>query len=200
MTTRASSDTSAGFLLTERLLMRPPEAGDSAVIATLAADADPAAGSAQVDLADARAWIARARMTAGACTVAIVERKTGHYVGAAGMAPMADTPERREVGLWIGERFAGRGYATEAGHKLIDHIFGEGLAERLWCVVRVSNNRARQVIEKCGFQSRENGMARSVALRGTIPVERFVLERRTWLGLKNWGAFAGKEEHADFAA
>lgn len=199
MTTSLIETSERGVLFTERLLLRPPEPGDSAVIATLAANADPAAGSTQVDLADARAWIARARLTANACTVAIAERKTGHYAGAAGMAPMSDYPDRFEVGLWIGEPFAGRGYATEAAHRLIDHVFTEGLAERLWCVVRVTNNRARQVIEKCGFQSRENGMARSVALRGTIPVERFVLERRTWLGLKNWGALAGGEKH-DFAA
>ena len=31
-------------------------------------------------------------------------------------------------------------------------------------------------------------MIRSIAARGAVPIERFVLERRVWSSLKSWGA------------
>jgi RimJ/RimL family protein N-acetyltransferase len=185
-------------LLTERLLLRPPQAADADAIPVHSREQPNAVG--QVDLADARAWIARARLNAGARTVSIVEKKSGATIGAAGMAPMADHPGRQEVMLWIGNGHTGQGYGTEAAHALIDHVFGLELAASLWCVARLTNMAGRRIMEKCGFQHRETGMARSIALRGTIPVDRFILERRTWLGLRSWGAMLGARDHAGRAA
>ncbi len=56
----------------------------------------------------------------------------------------------------------------------------------LWCSNRATNPRARRVIEKCGFQFRGAGMM-SLPGRGAVPIERFILDRRTWASLKAWG-------------
>lgn len=172
-----------GSRATGRLVLRPAGRGDAEAAEALAA------GGGH-DLADARAWINRARILPGAVVRTIVEAGTGSMVGAAGIAPMADHPGRLELSLWIAPGFAGRGYGTEAAHALIDAMFCRTGAGALWGVCRVTNGAARRVMEKCGFQAREHGMARSVALRGAVPVERFALERRTWAGLRAWGGLA----------
>jgi RimJ/RimL family protein N-acetyltransferase len=124
---------------------------------------------------------------------AVIERRTGIVVGVSGYGQMADRPGAIEVATWIGEAYWGRGYATEATHAIIDRAFCETGASILWCSNRVSNSRARRVIEKCGFQFRETGMVRSPAAFGAVPVERFVLERRNWASLKSWGAGTAEE-------
>ena len=83
----------------------------------------------------------------------------------------------------------------EVTHAIIDRAFGATDTQALWCANRVANSRGRRVIEKCGFQFRETGMVRSAA-QGAMPVERYVLERRNWLSLKEWGAAPGEERHA----
>ena len=80
------------------------------------------------------------------------------------------------------------GYGTEAAQALIDHAFADEAVGALWCSNRVTNARARRVIEKCGFQFRGTGMVRSPTRFGAFPVERFVLDRRNWASLKAWGA------------
>jgi RimJ/RimL family protein N-acetyltransferase len=109
---------------------------------------------------------------------------------------MPDRPGAIEVATWIGEAYWGRGYATEATHAIIDRAFTETGISVLWCSNRVSNSRARRVIEKCGFQFRETGMVRSPASFGAVPVERFVLERRNWTSLKSWGAAVAEKGDA----
>jgi RimJ/RimL family protein N-acetyltransferase len=97
-------------------------------------------------------------------------------------------PGAREIAAWIGEAHWGRGYATEAVQALIDHVFGDGRTEFVWCATRASSARSRRVVEKCGFQYRGTGMVRAASRSGAVPVERFVLERRNWESLKAWGA------------
>lgn len=134
----------------------------------------------------------------------IVTRKDGVVVGAAAYAAITDRPSAAEMALWIGEPHWGRGYGTEAAHAVIDQAFANPLIEVLWCSNRVINERARRVVEKCGFQPRGNGMVRSPSLRGAYPVERFLLDRRNWSSLKSWGAAepgaAESKEHRDNAA
>lgn len=77
----------------------------------------------------------------------------------------------------------GHGFATEAAHVLIDLAFRATEIERLHVSCRASNGGSRRVIHKCGFQFSNMGMADSLAA-GNVPVERYVLDRRTWIGLK----------------
>jgi len=122
----------------------------------------------------------------GGRSLAIVERQSGRIIGgvehgAGGLGTGI------EIAVWIGESDWGAGFATEAAHAVIDHLFRETPVDRIWCSARAANDRARCVIAKCGFQFRGTGMVR-VAGRGAFPVERFALNKSAWASLKGWGA------------
>jgi RimJ/RimL family protein N-acetyltransferase len=169
-----------GFVvLTRRLILRTPRDEDDAAMAALAANPFVAE-----NLAAAPRPLAG---ESGECFV-VLEREKRATVGAVAYGPMVDRRASVEVAAWIGEPFWGNGFATEATQAVIDRAFADNRVNLLWCSNRAGNHRARRVIEKCGFQFRETGMVRSPALRGALPVERFVLERRNWRSLKAWGA------------
>jgi RimJ/RimL family protein N-acetyltransferase len=166
------------FIATRRLALRPPATDDESGFAVLSASPKIAEGLAALpcpglgDLGE---------------TFAIVERDNNMLIGSAMYGAMADRPAATEAACWIGELHWGRGYATEAMQAVIDRAFTDRRVHTLWCSNRVMNQRGRRVIEKCGFQFREAGMARSPILRGAVPVERFALERRNWQALRAWG-------------
>jgi RimJ/RimL family protein N-acetyltransferase len=146
---------------------------------------------------DDQAAAAEALAASPAVARDIVARGQRVVVGSAGYAAIADRPSAAEMALWIGEPHWGRGYGTEAAQGLIDRVFANPRIDVLWCSNRVINDRARRVVEKCGFQPRGNGMVRSPSLRGAYPVERFLLDRRNWASLKAWGAIVRPEEEED---
>ncbi|MNY83689.1 hypothetical protein D3C86_2266360 [compost metagenome] len=49
------------------------------------------------------------------------------------------------------------------------------------------NLASRRVIQKCGFQFQGSGMVGSLALGGSIAVEWYRLDRKTWVSLRSWG-------------
>ena len=92
-----------------------------------------------------------------------------------------------EIGYWLGARYWGKGYATEAVRALIDHAFTDLEHQALQSSVRVTNPASRRVLEKCGFQWTGVGLCRIRALGSSVPVDRFRLERGIWTALKSWG-------------
>jgi ribosomal-protein-alanine N-acetyltransferase len=50
-----------------------------------------------------------------------------------------------------GERFAGRGYTTEAVQLLVDYLFATKKQHRIHLVIVPENAASRRVAEKCGF-------------------------------------------------
>jgi RimJ/RimL family protein N-acetyltransferase len=123
---------------------------------------------------------------AGHPAFAIERRQDRAVIGAGGYCPLSGSGGCVEFALWIGEAHWGQGYGTEAAQALVDRAFSIQTVAEVWAAVRVTNVRARRLVEKCGFQSRGTGMAR--AAHGAFPVERFVLNRRAWASLKAWGA------------
>ena len=173
----------SAVIMTRRLLLRPPDAGDRVAIAALAANPRVAENLAAAP-GDNPGGLGG--------SFAVVEREGGAVIGGAAFGPVAERPASAEVAAFLGEPYWGRGYATEATQALIDRIFADDRVLVLWCSNRASNTRARRVIEKCGFQFRGAGMVRAPALQGAVPVERFLLDRRNWESLKAWGA-AGRQ-------
>ena len=51
---------------------------------------------------------------------------------------------------------------------------------------RVINPASRRVIHKCGFQYAGQGMMHSL-VAGQVPIERYRLDRKTWVSLRSWG-------------
>ncbi|MCC6982042.1 MAG: GNAT family N-acetyltransferase [Bauldia sp.] len=178
-------------LITARLMLRPTEAADSGLIETLTR------GSVRDDIADARAWMARARLSANAEVFSVIEASSRQLVGSAGLIPApGDETGAREMCLWIAEPFGNRGYGTQAAKALVDHAFSNPAVGTIWFVCRSTNLRARRLIERCGFTQRDSGMARSVALRAVVSVERYQLDRRDWRSLTGLQLPARGQHHA----
>lgn len=183
------SDRNGFGLTTARLLLRRPRLCDAAAIVGLADDWEVAKNLARLPhpyrLVDAEAFIPRARRLAPpTLVVAATQKPGGNVVGMGGIERSCDGD--LVLGYWLGRRFWGLGYATEIAQALVDHAFDAAATDRLTVNCRVTNAASRRVLQKCGFQPDGGGMMDSLALGGTVPVERYALDRATWRGLKAW--------------
>ncbi len=175
-------------LETARLILRAPRLGDAAPVARLANDRRIAENTTQLPhpygLGDAEEWIGICNRCDGEATF-LITLNDGTTIGACGVG-LAEGPAP-ELGYWLGHRYWGHGYGTEAVRALVDYAFGEMEYESLQAGARVSNPASRRVLEKCGFQWVSVGLYRIRAIDSSAPVDRFRLERRIWASLKNWG-------------
>jgi RimJ/RimL family protein N-acetyltransferase len=90
------------------------------------------------------------------------------------------------IGYWIGETYWNMDYCTEAIHKLIDEGFGNTHITKISASVRIINGGSRRVLEKCGFRYLGDGLEYSLLNRGSHPMEHHILDRKTWISLKQW--------------
>jgi RimJ/RimL family protein N-acetyltransferase len=175
-------------LVTERLVLRPPHTDDAAELAVLADNRRVAEMLGRMPHpygeAEARAFIARSgeKQAAGA-VYAVTLADSGAFIGCAGLN---STERGLELGYWFGEPYWKRGYATEAAHALVDLAFRATAINVLHVSCRVINPASRRVIHKCGFQYSGQGMLNSI-VAGQVPVERYRLDRKTWVSLRTWG-------------
>lgn len=175
-------------LVTERLLLRPPHEDNLTELAKLANNRRIAEMLSRMPHpygeTEARAFIATAKEKRKAgCSYALTLSETGAFIGCAGLNA---TDRGLEVGYWIGQPYWKRGYATEAAHALVDLAFRATAISELHVSCRVINASSRRVIHKCGFQYAGQGMLNSLAA-GQVPVERYRLDRKTWVSLRSWG-------------
>ncbi|GLS30357.1 Protein N-acetyltransferase, RimJ/RimL family [Mesorhizobium albiziae] len=174
-------------LVTERLVMRPPHNDDIPELAQLANNRRVAEMLARMPFpygeTEARAFLSmtKERRTAG-CSYALTLAESGAFIGCAGLN---GTDRGLELGYWIGEPYWKRGYATEAAHALVDLAFRATAIDLLHVSCRVINPASRRVIHKCGFQYAGQGMLNSI-VAGQVPVERYHLDRKTWVSLRTW--------------
>lgn len=89
---------------------------------------------------------------------AVMLASTGELVGSIALRIDTDSPEASlaDIGYWIGTPYWGNGYATEAGHAIIDRARELGV-ETVILKYFDGNDASRRVSEKLGFtwQSRE---------------------------------------------
>jgi len=156
-------------------------ANNKTVAANLAAMPHPFAAE------NARALIARGdQIRDKSALFSIRMKSTGRLIGVAKYAPV-DAVGPVHIGYWLGEPFWGQGLATEAVHALVDHAFTYHDIEELQGSCRVTNPASRRVLVKSGFQFRDQAMIRSIGAGGSVPIERYTLERAVWKSLKGWG-------------
>ena len=178
-------------LETERLMLRAPKLGDAKIVATLANDRRIAENTARIPhpyrRADADDFIVSANR--GSDTAFVVALRDGQrnaqVIGACGFTQLDRHPP--EIGYWLGARFWGKGYATEAVRAVIDHAFTDLDCEALQSAARVTNPASRRVLEKCGFQWTGAGLLRIRAIASSAPIDRFRLDRGLWASFKSWG-------------
>lgn len=176
-------------LVTERLVLRPPHEDDISDLAMLANNRRIAEMLSRMPhpygVAEARAFLAMAGQKRSAGSLyALTLAETGTFVGCAGLNA---TERGLELGYWIGEPYWKRGYATEAAHALVDLAFRATSITVLHASCRVINPPSRRVIHKCGFQYAGQGMLNSI-VAGQVPVERYRLDRKTWVSLRSWAS------------
>lgn len=180
------------ILLTERLVLRRPHIEDADALANLANNLRVASMVSRMPhpytRRDAEDFIRRAKTGGiGKCVYAVTLAETGAFIGCTGIEPHEDGTTV-ELGYWIGEAYWGDGFATEAAHAVIDMVFRTRPIEAIEARCRVTNPASRRVIQKSGFQYQGNGMVPSLALGGSLPVEWYRLDRKTWISLRSWGA------------
>jgi len=175
-------------LETQRLVLRAPQLVDGKAIAALANDRRIAENTARIPhpyrASDAESWIVDVNADMEGETY-LITLANGTVIGGCGF-DMREGPAA-EIGYWLGTRYWGKGYATEAVRALIDHAFTNLEHQALQSSVRVTNPGSRRVLEKCGFQWTGVGLCRIRALGSSVPVDRFRLERGIWTALKSWG-------------
>ncbi len=178
-------------LETRRLWLRWARGADAQAIVELAGDKAVAEMTAVVPHPypppQADAFVLRTRgenATGTSLTLAIApKRRPNELIGIVGIK---GGPEPM-LGYWLGRPHWGQGLMTEAARALVDAAFAYGPVEALHASVRVVNPASRRVLEKCGFALQGSGLESFPVWGGTLPVERFRLDRRTWASLKSWG-------------
>lgn len=189
------------ILRTGRLVLRRPRAEDADAIARLANDREIAENTARIPhpytLTHAEAFIAASSREAGGQAFLAFAEIDGvcTLIGCAGFGTADGVPE---LGYWIGAPYRGKGFATELARAMVDYVFETTDAEKINVCCRVTNTASRRVVEKCGFQWSGCGLASSIGLKGSVPVDRFRLDRRIWESLIAWGH--GRRERWPVAA
>ncbi|SCB47778.1 GNAT family N-acetyltransferase [Rhizobium multihospitium] len=184
--------TDCPVLLSERLVLRAPHEEDIDALAHLANNANVATMVSRMPhpytANDAADFVRRTKLgEIGKCVYAITKADNGAFLGCCGVEPTGD-PRTVEIGYWLGEPYWNQGYTTEAAHALVDMVFRtrESVAQ-IDARCRVMNVASRRVVQKCGFQFQGSGLAASLALGSTVPVEWYRLDRKTWISLRSWG-------------
>jgi RimJ/RimL family protein N-acetyltransferase len=184
--------TDCPVLLSERLVLRAPHEEDIDALAHLANNANVATMVSRMPhpytTNDAADFVRRTKLgEIGKCVYAITKADNGAFLGCCGVEPTGD-PRTVEIGYWLGEPYWNQGYTTEAAHALVDMVFRtrENIAQ-IDARCRVMNVASRRVVQKCGFQFQGSGLAASLALGSTVPVEWYRLDRKTWISLRSWG-------------
>lgn len=161
-------------LRTDRLVLRPLDAGDLDDLAALHAQESfwryPFGRGWTRE--ETEAFLARTverYEDPGLAVSAVVVAATGELAGWAGLSVPTFLPEilpAVEVGWRLGEQFRGRGFATEAGSAWVRHGFDELGLDEIVSISEPANVASAAVARRLGF---------SVARRTTHPVRRVPL-------------------------
>jgi RimJ/RimL family protein N-acetyltransferase len=176
-------------LETKRLALRAPRLEDAKTVAALVNDRRIAENVARIPhpykKADAESFIAGANKP-GDEAVFLITLRDDTIIGACGLT-LTDKEPVPELGYWLGVKYWGKGFATEALHAVIDYAFTDLGYPALTAAARVTNPLSRRVLEKCGFQWTGVGLCRIRAINSSAPIDRFRLERGIWSAIKAWG-------------
>ena len=140
-------------LLTERLILRPPQTGDAEPIARYLNDLEVAGNLARVPfpyhLSDARAWLAtqQAKQAPNQTSFSIELAGVG-YVGHIGYQPAG---EDAVIGYWLGKPHWGRGIMSEAAIAAVRWYFELSGAQTIYSGVFHFNTASLAIQHRLGF-------------------------------------------------
>ncbi|AMO22461.1 GNAT family protein [Ramlibacter solisilvae] len=148
---------------TERLLMRPPQAGDGPMLHLALVESIEAlrrflsslswvAAEQTVESAEAFCRNAQANFLARKdLPFLLFEKATGEIVGATGLHRTEWTVPKTEIGYWGRVSRAGQGLVSEAVAAISQYAFHHLKAERIEIVTDEENTASRRVAERCQF-------------------------------------------------
>ena len=174
------------ILETERLLLRHPRAADISKFVPLIGDFDVSKNLSRAPYPytedDGCAFIVAITkaIAAGTDHVFAILIKPDVYIGTCGLHP-----ERGwELGYWIGKPYWGKGYATEAGRRVVTHAFEDLKAEALTASWFHDNPKSGRVLTKLGFQPAGEGEIACLSRGVTVNCHRVALDRATYMTRK----------------
>ena len=148
---------SCWILESERLLLRPPHMADVDAIVAQIGDRDVAKNLSRVPHPyceqDAKDWLelsAELRARGSAYGFAITRKWDGVFIGVCGVH--LHEQGSLELGYWLGKRYWGHGYATEAARRLASFAFRELKADGLIAGWFHDNPASGNVLAKLGFR------------------------------------------------
>lgn len=149
-------------LLTERLFLRAPRAGDGAELCAAITESLPELrpwlpwATEPPDVEGSEEQVRRARVDFLARRdlrfQMYLQSDPAVLVGSSGLHRMDWSAGRFEIGYWVRSRFAGQGFATEAARAMATFAFRELDANRveIWCDAR--NLASAAVARRLGFR------------------------------------------------
>lgn len=144
-------------LETERLVLRAWQPGDEGALVRYANNRKVWINLRDLfphpyTLADAQEFVNRCRLSPEPHQNLAIEHQ-GEAIGSVGLVPLTDVARfTAEIGYWLGERFWGQGFATEALRRFSDYAFERFSFERLEGWVFATNPSSGRVLEKAGFE------------------------------------------------
>lgn len=148
---------------TERLLLRPPQAGDGAALYEAVAQSLPelrrflaslpwVAAEPSVQSSDIYCRTAQSNYLAGRdLPFLLFEKASGQLVGAAGLHRVNWVTPKAEVGYWVRTSRAGNGFINEAVDVLTHFAFSHLGAVRVELITDEANHESRRVAQHCQF-------------------------------------------------
>ena len=130
---------------------------------------------------DAKAFLKHATSASDPSNLAI--EIDGEAVGAVGFVPGRDIERfSAEIGYWLGEKFWGRGIATEALTLVTDYVFSELNYLRLFALPFADNPGSARVLEKAGYE--QEAVLRASSVKHGIVKDQLLYARinPSWKG------------------
>lgn len=145
-------------LETQRLLLRPMVYTDAPKIYEYMQDRDIAYNTSLIPypypVGAAEAWMEQTWEQAASresYTFAVVLKAEDRMIGSMGIGQNA-AHNRAEIGYWMGKRYWGQGYASEACRRLIQFGFEDLGLNRIQASYFTRNPASRRVMEKAGMR------------------------------------------------
>jgi RimJ/RimL family protein N-acetyltransferase len=148
---------------TERLLMRPPRAGDGPLLLAAITESLPelrrflaslpwVAAEQTIESSELYCRNAQANFVARKdLPFLLFEKASGELVGASGLHHIVWATPKVEVGYWIRASKSRNGFVSEAVQALSAYAFDHLHAVRLELITDEDNQRSRRVAERCRF-------------------------------------------------
>lgn len=146
-------------LETERLRLRRFEISDAENVQRLVNDIDIAKSTLNIPhpytLENAREWISHHMdkfQSRVSIEFAITLKNSHELIGAIGISSICEEHEKAEIGYWIGKKYWGKGYCTEAARRILQFCFEQLKLNRVYAIHFSSNPASGKIMQKIGMK------------------------------------------------